>query len=154
MAPRHIGDVLEEFGQLQGLDQVAVNSRRGENLSRSLEYPNGLPTPLSDDPTPWIFSGHPRASTNALQIAVARLLGYCWPRQTGSSFPDCSALDLDGLETYADADGIVCLAPLAREESATERLPVAPEGGLRRGIQCGGTSEGQELRNARRLAPR
>jgi hypothetical protein len=53
---------------------------------------------------------------------VARLLGYQWPRQTGSSFPDCSALGPDGLESLADADGIVCLSATKGEAPAAERL--------------------------------
>ena len=59
------------------------------------KYPNGLPKPHSDDPTQWLFNGHPRGSDAPLQVAVARLLGYRWPRQTGSSFPDCPALGPD-----------------------------------------------------------
>ncbi len=55
-------------------------------------------------------------------MAVARLLGYRWPRQTGSSFPDCLALGPDGLESFTDEDGIVCLPPLNREQHAAARL--------------------------------
>ena len=62
------------------------------------EYPNGLPEPYSDDPTQWIFHGDPcrsvvwneatkrtdhgppRVDATVLQVAVARLLGYRWPR--------------------------------------------------------------------------
>ena len=62
------------------------------------KYPNGLPKPHSDDPTQWLFNGHPKGSEQPLQVAVARLLGYRWPRQTGSSFPDCPALGSDDLE--------------------------------------------------------
>ncbi|MEQ2010157.1 MAG: SAM-dependent DNA methyltransferase [Limisphaerales bacterium] len=58
----------------------------------------------------------------SLHVAVARLLGYQWPRQTGSSFPDCPALGPDGLEKLADADGIVCLSAIKGEEPAAERL--------------------------------
>ena len=86
------------------------------------KYPNGLPKPHSDDPTQWLFNGHPKGSEQPLHVAVARLLGYRWPRQTGSSFPDCPALDPDGLEEYADADGIVCLPPIHREQPAAARL--------------------------------
>jgi hypothetical protein len=50
------------------------------------------------------------------------LLGYQWPRQTGSSFPDCPALEPDGLETLADDDGIVCLSATKGEAPAPERL--------------------------------
>ena len=82
--------------------------------------PNGLPKPYSYDPTQWLFNGHPKGSTQPL--ATARLLGYLWPRQTGSSFPDCPALDPDGLESFADEDGIVCLPPLTREQPAAARL--------------------------------
>jgi hypothetical protein len=86
------------------------------------KYPHGLPKPHSDDPTQWLFSGYPRGSDRPLQVAVARLVGYRWPRQTGSSFPDCPALGADGLEAFADEDGIVCLAALRGERPAAERL--------------------------------
>jgi hypothetical protein len=86
------------------------------------KYPNGLPKPHSDDPTQWLFNGHPKGSDHPLQVAVARLVGYRWPRQTGSSFPDCPALGPDGLESHADADGIVPLASIAGEASAADRL--------------------------------
>jgi hypothetical protein len=81
-----------------------------------------LPAPATTDPTQWLFDGNPGASAAALQVAVARLLGYRWPRQTGSSFADCPALEHDGLESYADEDGIVCLSPLKGEASAADRL--------------------------------
>jgi len=61
-------------------------------------------------------------AASTLHVAVARLLGYQWPRQTGSSFPDCPALGPDGLETFADEDGIVCLPPLNRKQPAVARL--------------------------------
>jgi hypothetical protein len=86
------------------------------------KYPHGLPKPFSSDPTQWLFNGHPKGSDHPLQVAVARLVGYQWPRQTGSSFPDCPALDPDGLETLADDDGIVCLPSVRGESPAAERL--------------------------------
>ena len=120
------------------------------------KYPNGLPKPHSDDPTQWLFNGHPKgagasrplaagtrgedapaqrsasvplADSNSgqdahapLQVAVARLLGYRWPRQTGSEFPDCPALGPDGLEGFADEDGIVCIPPVRGEAPAADRL--------------------------------
>lgn len=114
-------------------------------------FPNGLPKPFSNDPAQWLFDGHPRGSADPnvapdsaanprlvtphgvrpglsehpLQVAVARLLGYRWPRQTGSSFMHCPAIaepdevDCAGL---ADADGIVPLPPLAGETDAATRL--------------------------------
>lgn len=86
------------------------------------KYPHGLPKPFSSDPTQWLFNGHPAGADQPLHVAVARLLGYQWPRQTGSSFPDCPALGPDGLETLADDDGIVCLPAINREQPAAARL--------------------------------
>ncbi len=86
------------------------------------QYPGGLPEPHSDDPTQWLFSGHPKGSDRPLQVAVARLVGYRWPRQTGSSLPDCPALGPDGLEKHADDDGIVSLSTVKGEPAASQRL--------------------------------
>jgi hypothetical protein len=86
------------------------------------KYPHGLPKPFSSDPTQWLFNGHPAGADQPLHVAVARLLGYQWPRQTGSNFPDCPALGPDGLEKLADDDGIVCLSATKGEPPAAERL--------------------------------
>lgn len=86
------------------------------------KYPDGLPMPYSSDPTQWLFNGHPKNSDAPLQVAVARVLGYRWPRQTGSDFPGCPALGPDGLEAFADEDGIVCLPAIHREQPAAHRL--------------------------------
>ena len=108
-------------------------------------YPNGLPPPYSDDPTQWIFHGHPcgsvvwdeiekwtvhgplRTNSTVLQVAVARLLGYRWPaeRDVDMELADeqrewvrrCEVL-LD----RADEDGIICISPLRGESSAEDRL--------------------------------
>jgi hypothetical protein len=111
-------------------------------------FPNGLPKPHSNDPTQWLFDGHlcgsadpntnPTVSTSSalvtpqgvrpgiaespLQVAVARMLGYRWPRQTGSRFTDCQAVTPDELEDHADSDGIVCLTALKGELPAAARL--------------------------------
>jgi hypothetical protein len=86
------------------------------------KYPHGLPMPFSSDPTQWLFNGNPKVSDQPLHVAVARLLGYQWPRMTGSSFPDCPVLGPDGLESFADTDGIVCLSATKGEAPAAERL--------------------------------
>lgn len=86
------------------------------------KYPNGLPKPFSSDPTQWLFNGHPKGSDHPLQVAVARLAGYRWPRQTGLTFPDCPALGADGLEKHADNDGVVCFPQLLDEAPAATRL--------------------------------
>ncbi len=85
-------------------------------------YPHGLPKPISSDPTQWLFDGRPEGADQPIHVAVARLLGYQWPRRTGSSFPDCPALGPDGLEEHADDDGIVPINPMRGEPAASERL--------------------------------
>ncbi len=108
-------------------------------------YPHGLPRPYSDDPTQWIFHGHPcgsviwdestkrtvdgplRTNAGVLQVAVARLLGYRWPAEldTGMELADEQrdwVKRCDALLSFADADGIVCLPPVRGEAAASERL--------------------------------
>ena len=103
------------------LDQVPFDLAHWQKVAAE-KYPQGLPKPFSSDPTQWLFNGHPKDSDQPLHVAAARLLGYQWPRQTGSSFPDCPELKPDGLETLADNDGIVCLPAVRTEESASDRL--------------------------------
>lgn len=85
-------------------------------------YSGGLPRPSSNDATQWLFPGFPRGSATPLQVAVARLVGYRWPRQRGYSFPDCPAIDNDGLEAHADDIGIVPLMALKGSAGAAERV--------------------------------
>lgn len=85
-------------------------------------FPSGLPPPHSDDPTQWLFNGHPKGSEAPLQVALTRLAGYRWPRQTGASITECPALVPDGLEKLADSDGIVALNPVKGEQPAAARL--------------------------------
>ncbi len=90
-------------------------------------YPNGLPKPYSDDPTQWIFHGHPQPSTEPLQVAVARLLGYHWPAESDAKM-ELSAearawiARSASLNALADDDGIVCLPPVRGEKAAADRL--------------------------------
>ena len=108
----------------------------------SEKYPDGLPKPYSDDPTQWIFHGHPAKVATAssrcnnksqdgsatLQVAVARLLGYRWPAELD---PEMELSDeqrdwvkkCDGLLEHVDEDGIVCISSSMRgEEPAADRL--------------------------------
>ena len=103
------------------LAQVGFDISYWQDIAKE-KYPQGLPGPDSSNPTQWLFNGHPKDSDQPLHVAVARLLGYQWPRQTGSSFPDCPALVPDGLEALADADGIVPISPSKGEAAAAERL--------------------------------
>jgi hypothetical protein len=101
-------------------------------------YPRGLPEPQSNDPTQWLFHGHPAGMLEAgdarapnpadlLQVAVGRLLGYRWPPELDPNMRlDSRAREwvaaCDELFPYADADGIVCLEPVKGETSAANRL--------------------------------
>ncbi|SDR91344.1 Eco57I restriction-modification methylase domain-containing protein [Pseudomonas oryzae] len=90
-------------------------------------YPNGLPKPYSDDPTQWIFHGHPQPATEPLQVAVARLLGYRWPAESDSEMELSDQARAwiarsAGLNALADDDGIVCLPPVRGEKAAADRL--------------------------------
>lgn len=101
--------------------QVPFNLEYWQKVAAD-QYPHGPPKPFSADPTQWLFNGHPAGADQPLQVAVARLLGYQWPRQTGSSFLDCPALSPDSLEKFVDDDGIICLQALNREQPAAQRL--------------------------------
>lgn len=109
------------------------------------QYPNGLPQPYTNDPTQWIFHGHPcgsviwdedakwtahgelRIDDSVLQVSVARLLGYRWPAELDAEMElaaeqrewvkRCQTLD-----AFADDDGIVCLPAVRGEKAADQRL--------------------------------
>ncbi len=108
-------------------------------------YPSGFPLPYADDPTQWIFHGHPcgsvvwdetekrtahgpvRTDVTVLQTAVARLLGYRWPAEQDA---DIELADeqrawvqrCNVLLAHADEDGIVCIPSVRGEPSASERV--------------------------------
>ena len=90
-------------------------------------YPNGLPKPYSDDPTQWLFHGHPQPSTDPLQVAVARLCGYRWPAETDSAMELADEArswiaQCDHLASHVDDDGIVCLSAVRGEKPAHDRV--------------------------------
>ncbi|WP_258240871.1 BREX-1 system adenine-specific DNA-methyltransferase PglX [Pseudidiomarina homiensis] len=110
-----------------------------------LNYPVGLPKPYSNDPSQWVFHGHPcgsvdwdeeqkwtveldlRVDDTVLQVAVARLLGYQWPAELDAEMEladeqrawveRCKAL-----APFVDDDGIVCLPAVRGEKAAELRL--------------------------------
>ncbi len=47
-----------------------------------------LPPPASDEPTQWVFHGGLARSTDPLQTAMARLMGYRWPAEQAAPRPD------------------------------------------------------------------
>lgn len=109
-------------------------------------FPNGLPAGFSNDPSQWLFHGHPCATVSwsttqremvrdalrrngaALQVAVARLLGHRWPAEAaamrGSLAPVAQLVVAEGesLLRHADDDGVVCLVLLRGEEPAADRV--------------------------------
>lgn len=108
------------------LAKVPFNLARWQQVAAE-RYPNGLPKPYSDDPTQWIFHGHPQPATEPLQVAVARLLGYRWPAESDNEMElsdearDWIARSAS-LDALADDDGIVCLPPVRGEKAAADRL--------------------------------
>lgn len=109
------------------------------------KYPNGLPQPYTNDPTQWIFHGHPcgsviwdedskwtahgelRVDESVLQVAVARLLGYRWPAELDPEMELASEQRewverCQTLVGFVDDDGIVCLPPVRGEKAADQRL--------------------------------
>lgn len=91
------------------------------------KHPNGLPKPYSDDPTQWLFHGHPAPSDEPLQVAVARLLGYRWPAELDAAMelsPEARAWVRKSADLLplADDDGIVCIPPVRGEMAASDRL--------------------------------
>ena len=108
------------------------------------QYPDGLPEPESNNPTQWLFHGHPyEAEEDAmLQVAVARLLGYRWPAELDdkmrlSKRARALVRKCGELAKFADNDGIVCIPAVRGEEPAAERLlrllgacDIEPEGDL------------------------
>ena len=90
-------------------------------------YPNGLPRPYSDDPTQWLFHGHPQPTTDPLQVAVARLAGYRWPAETDTAMELADEARTwiarcNQLAEHTDDDGIVCLPSVRGETPAHDRL--------------------------------
>jgi len=93
----------------------------------SEKYPNGLPNSYSEDPTQWIFHGHPAKSDAPHQVAVARLLGYRWPAETDKEMELSDDARkwvklCDSLLSCADEDGIVCIPSVRGEASAADQL--------------------------------
>lgn len=91
------------------------------------KYPNGLPKPYSDDPTQWLFHGHPLKTDNPLQVAVSRLLGYRWPAENDIEMEladEARALitEVKAFDHLSDEDGIFCIPSVNAEQAGTDRL--------------------------------
>lgn len=92
------------------------------------KYPNGLPQPYSDDPTQWLFHGHPRhaAPGTELHVALARLAGYRWPAETDPEMRLSAEARARIAEAptlpEADMDGLLALVPVLGERPLADRL--------------------------------
>lgn len=94
----------------------------------SEKFPNGLPEPFSDDPTQWLFHGHPLGARRgtSLHVALARLVGYRWPAETNSKIR-LSRQAQDWVAKAAklpdpDGDGLLPLCPVAGKRALADRL--------------------------------
>ncbi len=91
-------------------------------------YPDGLPEPYSDEPTQWLFHGHPRhaAKGTELHVALARLTGYRWPAEIDTNMCLSHEARTQIAEAAAlpsaDADGLLPLTPLLGERALADRL--------------------------------
>ena len=108
------------------LAKVPFDLEYWQSVAREL-YPDGLLKPYSDDPTQYLFHGHPKPSTEPLQVAVARLAGYRSPAETDNLIELSNDAHkwisaCDALAGHADNDGIVCLPSVRGEPAAHERL--------------------------------
>lgn len=92
------------------------------------KYPNGLPEPYSDDPTQWLFHGHPRHALpgTELHVALGRLAGYRWPAETDAAMqlaPEARARIAEAVALpAADPDGLLPLPPVLGQRALAERV--------------------------------
>jgi hypothetical protein len=91
------------------------------------KYPNGLPKPCCDDPTQWLFHGHPIKTDTPLQVAIARLLGYRWPAESDTEMEladDAKTLieAVNAFNILSDDDGIFCIPSVNAEQAGADRV--------------------------------
>ena len=142
---REVRKLTEKINTTPGtLNQVNLDPCRWK-VDAANRYPFGLPKPYSDDPTQWIFHGHPcgsvvwddnakwtahgppRTDPTVLHVAVARLFGYRWPAEQDAEMELAKeqrewVRRSEELLRLADEDGIVCIPSVRGEPPAGERL--------------------------------
>jgi hypothetical protein len=106
--------------------KVPFDITNWQNIAAT-KYPNGLPDPQSDDPKQWLFHGHFIKSTQPLQVAISRLLGYKWPAEFNAEMElayEARQLieEIKKYDHLSDNDGIICIPSVNKEETATNRL--------------------------------
>ena len=91
------------------------------------KYPNGIPLPYSDDPTQWLFHGHPIKTDKPLQVALARLLGYRWTAESDTEMElakEARTLieQVKAFDHFSDEDGIFCIPSVNAEQAGADRV--------------------------------
>jgi hypothetical protein len=106
--------------------QVPFDLEKWQKVAKE-KYPNGLPKPYSNDPTQWLFHGHPIKTENPLQVALARVLCYRWPAEsdTEMELADEAKALIEAVKAFdhlSDEDGIFCIPSVNAEQAGAERL--------------------------------
>lgn len=124
--------------------KIPFNLEHWTNVAQE-KYPNGLPKPYSDDPTQWVFHGHPcgsvvwdeikkctiygqlRTDETVLQVAVAHLLGYRWPAELDNTMELSNeshawVAKSEALHSHVDKGSIICIPSVRGEMKAEDRL--------------------------------
>ena len=107
--------------------KVNFDVERWRKVAES-EYPEGLPDPFSDDPTQWLFHGHPAdaAVGSSLHIALARLCGFRWAAETDADMHVGDETRAWIARTVAlppgDNEGLLSVPAVAGEKPLVERL--------------------------------
>lgn len=109
------------------LAKVVFDWKRWERVAAN-KFPDGFPGPYTDDPTQWLFHGHPADARRGtgLHVALAKLSGYRWPAEIDpkmqlSDEARAWADKAAGLQ-IGDKDGLVGIPSVAGEKSLADRL--------------------------------
>jgi len=97
------------------------------NELAKIEFPNGIGKPYSEDITQLIFHGYPKESSNPLQAAIAKILGFTWPAENQLSIElSQESIHLktlsNNLHDHILDDGVLCIPPIRGEKSAADRI--------------------------------
>lgn len=108
------------------LIKVPFDLEHWKKISKE-KYPDGLPKPYSDDPTQWLFHGHPVKADNPLNVSIARLLNYRWPAEIDDKMELADEAKelikaIKAFDEFTDDDGIMCIPSVNGELAGAERL--------------------------------
>lgn len=132
-SPEYKDDVRRINQKLQvansTLAKVVFDLERWKRVAKE-NFPDGIPGPYSNEPTQWIFHGHPSVASpgTALHVALARVCGYRWPGEIDPHM-HLSAEARAWIAKVArlpagDNDGLLGVPAVAGEKSLVDRLRV------------------------------